>query len=145
MIEYVDLDSMEICSKVFLLKKYKKSKVKGFDLSSQDLIDMNAGWLGVGQTPGDEATGKAVWIDDILVREFRPYTLDKLALIERRWRNSELTKSDVELFRVQDGHKSGKGLVSHWRTYRNDLRDYPEQEGFPDTTLAPRPVREAAA
>jgi hypothetical protein len=137
---YVDLSTMEICSKDSLLKKHKKGKGEGFDLSPQDLIDMNAAVLGEGQTVGSEATGKAVMVDEVLVREFIPHTLEKLASIERSWAVRARLEALDELERVQDGHRTGRGLVSQWRAYRNALRDYPEQEGFPDTAVAPRPV-----
>lgn len=48
---------------------------------------------------------------------------------ERDWRNSELSRSDIELYKVQDGR--GTGSVSEWREYRNELRDYPETDDFP--------------
>lgn len=49
---------------------------------------------------------------------------------ERIWRNSELSRADIELLKVQDG--DGTGLVSDWRAYRVALRNYPQQEGFPN-------------
>lgn len=49
--------------------------------------------------------------------------------IEREWRDSELKFADIELFKVQDGE--GTGLVSDWRNYRKELRDYPQQPSFP--------------
>lgn len=51
------------------------------------------------------------------------------ALEERSWRDKELARADIELLKVQDGR--GTGTVGDWRDYRNDLRDYPESEGFP--------------
>lgn len=54
---------------------------------------------------------------------------------ERQWRDAELAKSDVELYKVQDGR--GTGLVSDWRDYRNALRDWPEHESFPEPAFRP--------
>jgi len=54
---------------------------------------------------------------------------------ERQWRDAELDKADVELYKVQDGR--GTGLVSDWRNYRNELRDWPEHESFPDSAFRP--------
>lgn len=48
---------------------------------------------------------------------------------ERLWRDNELNKADIELNKVQDG--MGTGLVSQWRKYRCDLRNYPASTGFP--------------
>jgi hypothetical protein len=59
---------------------------------------------------------------------------DKIS-VERSWRDSALSKADIELSKVQDGR--GTGLVSDWREYRNNLRDYPEAKDFPNGT---RPV-----
>lgn len=56
---------------------------------------------------------------------------DKIAA-ERSWRDSALDKADVELNKVQDDR--GTGLVSDWRDYRNELRDYPEAVDFPNGT-----------
>jgi hypothetical protein len=49
---------------------------------------------------------------------------------ERSWRNSELARADIELNKVQDGE--GNGLVSDWRKYRTELRDYPKTTNFPN-------------
>ena len=51
-------------------------------------------------------------------------------LQERIWRNDQLKEADIELLKVQDGR--GYGSVGDWRDYRNELRDYPEKEGFPN-------------
>jgi hypothetical protein len=56
---------------------------------------------------------------------------DKIAA-ERSWRDSELAKADIELSKVQDGR--GNGLVSDWRDYRIELREYPEAKDFPNGT-----------
>ena len=49
---------------------------------------------------------------------------------ERKWRDAELAKADVELFKVQDNR--GTGNVEDWRDYRNALRDYPQEKDFPN-------------
>lgn len=54
---------------------------------------------------------------------------------ERQWRDAELARADIELNKVQDGR--GTGIESDWRDYRNSLRDWPEHDGFPDSTLRP--------
>lgn len=55
--------------------------------------------------------------------------------IERAWRDSELAIADIELNKVQDGR--GIGLVSDWRDYRNELRNWPEHAGFPNSSYRP--------
>lgn len=54
---------------------------------------------------------------------------------ERVWRDNELVRSDRELNKVQDGDSSG--TVSSWREYRTLLRDWPENEFFPDSSKRP--------
>ena len=54
---------------------------------------------------------------------------------ERVWRNSELTKTDIELYKLQDG--MGAGSIEALRLYRNALRNWPENENFPDSAYRP--------
>lgn len=54
----------------------------------------------------------------------------KIEAAERGWRDLELARADIELLKVQDG--DGTGLASDWRAYRVALRNYPQQEGFPN-------------
>ena len=136
---YVDLDTMEICSAVFLLRKHGKAKVAGVPLSAEDLIDMNAAILDEAAT-GDVATGKAVLDGDIYQREYRNKTTEEFEAREREWRNAQYAVVVEEIDRIQDGHNSGRGLIGLWRAYRNALRDYPQGAGFPDANLNPRPV-----
>jgi hypothetical protein len=58
-----------------------------------------------------------------------------LAKQERSWRNQALKEADIELLKVQDDR--GVGLVSDWRDYRNALRDWPENENFPNSEFRP--------
>ena len=64
-----------------------------------------------------------------------PPTPEQLAAIERAWRDGELDRADIELNKVQDG--MGTGTVSAWREYRCLLRNWPENEFFPDSTKRP--------
>jgi len=59
---------------------------------------------------------------------------DKI-VAERTWRDAELARSDIELNKVQDGR--GSGLVSDWRQYRNELRDWPNHFDFPEAHSRP--------
>ena len=54
---------------------------------------------------------------------------------ERAWRNSELAKTDIELYKLQDG--MGAGSIEALRLYRNALRNWPENENFPDSAYRP--------
>ena len=137
--DYVDLDTMKVCSRDFLLKKYGKAKAAGVPLSAADLIDMKAVIL-EGSVTGDVATGKAVMYGSMYQREYRDFTTAELTQQELAWCDAQFPLVLKALRRVQDGHRSKVGLVGQWRAYRNDLRDYPESEGFPDVTLNPRPV-----
>ena len=48
--------------------------------------------------------------------------------IERSWLNLELSKADIEIYKLNDAGKS----YDHWSTYRIALREYPQQKDFPD-------------
>jgi hypothetical protein len=74
-------------------------------------------WIAAGNVPEPEFSS-----DEIIASK---------AADERQWRDAEIARSDIELYKVQDGR--GVGNVGQWRAYRNDLRDYPEQAGFPDS------------
>ncbi|AZZ94675.1 hypothetical protein EUZ85_29780 [Hahella sp. KA22] len=53
---------------------------------------------------------------------------------ERAWRDLELKRADIELFKVEDQNSDGQ--AQRWRAYRCALRDYPQQADFPN---GPRP------
>lgn len=53
------------------------------------------------------------------------------ATAARMWRNAELFRADIELYKVQDG--MGTGSVSEWRAYRCALRNWPDTADFPTT------------
>jgi hypothetical protein len=59
--------------------------------------------------------------------------------VERGWRNSELSRSDVELNKVQDSDPKAKGSVADWRVYRKALRAWPEHKDFPNKEFRPVP------
>lgn len=67
------------------------------------------------------------WSDSTAEAEFQ----------ERLWRDSELDRADIELYKVQDSDPKAKGSVSGWREYRKALRAYPESEGFPNQESRP--------
>ncbi len=56
---------------------------------------------------------------------------------ERLWRNLALVLADIELNKVQDGDKNAKGSVAGWRTYRKELREWPESDNFPSEAFRP--------
>ncbi len=73
--------------------------------------------------------------EEIYAHEHPEPTPEQLAAIERAWRDDELDRADIELNKVQDG--MGTGTVSAWREYRCLLRNWPENEFFPDSTKRP--------
>jgi hypothetical protein len=80
-------------------------------------------WLAEGNTPEPEI-GEA---------ELNA-ALEKSA---RDLRDTELTRADIMLNRVQDG-ETGIGTQKAWRAYRVSLRDWPSTESFPlDAPVAP--------
>jgi len=60
---------------------------------------------------------------------------EQLTVMERAWRNAELERADIELNKVQDG--MGTGTVTAWREYRCNLRNWPENQDFPDSSKRP--------
>lgn len=62
---------------------------------------------------------------------------DESSIIERFWRDSELLRSDVELYKAQDADPKSVGSVADWRAYRKSLRAWPESEYFPNVKYRP--------
>lgn len=64
-------------------------------------------------------------------------TVEQKDEMERYWRDAELSRSDIELAKVQDSDPKAVGTVAQWRTYRKELRAWTESPNFPDTTYRP--------
>ncbi|MGL5013011.1 MAG: phage tail assembly chaperone [Bacteroidales bacterium] len=75
--------------------------------------------------------GHPVWIDDNLSESLT-------AVLERQWRDMELEKSDIELYKVQDLDPKSVGTVADWRNYRKALRSWPDNSKFPNKTYRPK-------
>ena len=60
-----------------------------------------------------------------------------LSYTERAWRDSELIRSDIELYKVQDSDPKAVGTVAGWREYRKALRAWPEHKDFPNKEKRP--------
>ena len=73
------------------------------------------------------------------ITPYTPPSTDELALIERRWRDSELLWWDANAYRNQFYWSAlSAGEQSRRLNHRQALLDYPEQAGFPaDTSLRP--------
>lgn len=56
--------------------------------------------------------------------------------LAREWRNAELARADIELYKAQDGDKT-VGTIKSWRDYRVALRAWPQTEGFPSMDTRP--------
>lgn len=54
---------------------------------------------------------------------------------ERAWRNAELKKVDIIIYKIEDSQLEGDGLP--WRMYRGQLRDWPASEFFPNPDKRP--------
>lgn len=61
--------------------------------------------------------------------------IKKMADIERAWRNEQLKICDIEVNKGEDA--AGTFNASTWRAYRQKLRDWPENENFPDIAFRP--------
>lgn len=81
----------------------------------------------------------AVFVTDEELAAYR-YELANLPEVksetERQWRDAELVRADLMLNRIQDG-MSGFGSIGPWRSYRVDLRNWPENPEFPKTACRP--------
>jgi hypothetical protein len=72
---YVDLDTMEVCSHIFLQKKHSAYKLTAF--TSGELLSMNAALLDE-STSGDVATGNAISDNGTYRREYRNFTPEEI-------------------------------------------------------------------
>lgn len=77
MINYVDLDTIEVCTKTFLLRKHSMAKAADAPLTVEDLETMNAAVLDETAT-GDVATGNAVLDGTVHKREYRDFTPEEV-------------------------------------------------------------------
>ena len=87
-----------------------------------------------GQSEGKQI----VVVDDNVTLAERQVDEEGIAFLERIWRGSELLRSDIELYKVQDSDPKSKGSVSDWRSYRKDLRSWPENQNFPNKEFRPK-------
>lgn len=65
-----------------------------------------------------------------------PPTPEQDAILERRWRDSELAVVDIEVNKSMDTSSPNEVL---WRQYREALRHWPQTVGFPDPSFRPIP------
>jgi hypothetical protein len=61
--------------------------------------------------------------------------LADLANTERSWRDAELAKTDIDIYKLEDASSS----ATAYRAYRVALRDYPQQPDFPNGTRPTSP------
>lgn len=85
------------------------------------------------------SAGKTISIENGTVTlKDRSFNDQELATEERLWRDFELLKADVELYKVQDCDAKSSTTVSQWREYRKQLRAWPESLGFPNKENRPK-------
>jgi hypothetical protein len=85
----------------------------------------------VSSTPVAELRGDGKWYR---IYSVRSYSVEEKSAQERAWRDAQYVAVHTEINRVDDGHSSQNPPASAWRTYRNELRDYPQQGDFPNGT-----------
>ena len=85
-----------------------------------------------------QSNGKVIVVKDneVTLQDDEPTEEDK-AIVERLWRDAELARADIELYKVQDSDPKAVGTVAGWREYRKALRAWPEHKDFPDTSKRP--------
>ena len=64
-------------------------------------------------------------------------TIESIFQEERDWRDNELQKADIELYKVQDSDPKSRGTVTQWREYRKSLRAWPDNKNFPNKEYRP--------
>ena len=74
------------------------------------------------------------------VLEESPLVALQVPMSERNWRDTELTAADEIINKIEDFQIEGDSRP--WRQYRAELRNWPQSQDFPDSTM--RPVRPAA-
>lgn len=85
----------------------------------------------------EQSHGKVITVVNGVVTTKDPVLTEaQLSNIERQWRNTELSRADIELNKVQDG--MGVCTVAAWREYRCALRVLPQHPAFP--SISARPV-----
>lgn len=80
------------------------------------------------------AGAEIVVIDGVVTTRVVPADLEN---IERCWRDEQLLKADLELYKVQDADPKAVGTVAEWREYRKLLRAWPENSNFPNKSYRP--------
>jgi hypothetical protein len=72
----------------------------------------------------------------------RTISEDQINTLERVWRDSQLAKVDHEIDKIDDIDPKSQGTITEWRTYRKELRGYPESVGFFSQTrpISPYPI-----
>ena len=55
--------------------------------------------------------------------------------VERQWRNEELATADIEVYKAED--TAGVFDATEWRSYRIELRSWPDSPDFPDSSKRP--------
>ena len=126
-------------------------EVRALTLFKDGVIDCEVlskafGWIPFSAHPEDTAPASIAVFEYIEANDIDVSTLPPSpnleALItdkERSWRNDELVVADVELLKAEDADPASVGTPAQWRQYRVDLRNWPQSQAFPDSTL--RPVR----
>lgn len=86
-----------------------------------------------------QSEGFEIFPNEFGLPETRLQTGVNDSISERKWRDAELVRADIELNKVQDSDKKAIGTVGEWRGYRKALRDWPETVGFPASNMRPTP------
>jgi hypothetical protein len=139
MTSYVDTITGDILNLHRICIK-KNISVDKDNINLEQLRDFNIEVLQIDNPPSGESVSSkqtatkaedGLWYRDY---EVRNYTTEEKSTQERSWRDSELRTADIDILKAEDNAVDTSSL----RTYRQVLRDYPQQVDFPNGT---RPVR----
>ena len=98
-----------------------------FEVLEEDFIEFSSPPTGKVRSYKDD---KFSWIDVEISDQ-------DISMLEKFWRDSELVRADSELNKVQDADPKATGSVADWRTFRKNLRSWPESSEFPNKDFRP--------
>ena len=127
--------------------KLDTDKFKDFKLGPSGRVELqynhkDYGWIPFSASPDDE---DEISVEVFKILEESGIKVDQLSdsgtelqvtvFLERSWRDSELSRADVELIKAEDD--DGVGTPQEWRAYRKALRAWPKDSNFPNSEFRP--------
>jgi len=112
------------------MKQYLETE-SGFSSQEDGFFPAAAGNTQYNKMRAEVAAGRA----EITPFDSEAEALKSAAVEERQWRNGELQRADIEVFKAED--VAGAFNAEDWRAYRQALRVWPNSPDFPDPSKRP--------